>query len=179
MQTLPYKLPKLSLNLGTSPLLPPPHHQPLPLTPVPGSYYWGIGFASTGSLMVGSLVADREKGTRHQLQMTGLAHRACVARARAFAALCPAGFALLHLLHLLRLVPRVCSYWIGSLIHDILFQLIMCAAAARPIPPFIRLHPQHFTFIPNISPSSPTFHLHPQHFTPLHVPGPHHFTCGR
>ena len=56
--------------------LPLPHHQPLPLIHSPGSYFWGIGFASTGSLMVGSLVADREKGTRHQLQMTGLAHKA-------------------------------------------------------------------------------------------------------
>ena len=41
-----------------------------------GSFFWGIGFAATGPIMIGSLVADREKGLRHQLQMTGLAHRA-------------------------------------------------------------------------------------------------------
>jgi hypothetical protein len=48
------------------------------VTRAAGSLFWGLAFASTGPIMIGSLVADREKGLRHQLQMTGLPHRACV-----------------------------------------------------------------------------------------------------
>jgi hypothetical protein len=50
------------------------------LTNAAASFLWGSAFAATGPVMIGSLVADREKGLRHQLQMTGLPHRACVQR---------------------------------------------------------------------------------------------------
>ena len=63
-----------------------------------GSFFWGNGFAAVGPIMIGSLVADREKGLRHQLQMTGLAHRACVPRAIA------------HQTHLLDLLSNPASH---------------------------------------------------------------------
>jgi hypothetical protein len=86
--------------------------------------------------MVGSLVADREKGTRHQLQMTGLLHTACVAPEAAppRAPCCQSRHFCFELLHACvasvsptRLPPP--SYWIGSLIHDVIFQLLMYVAS--------------------------------------------------
>jgi hypothetical protein len=131
MQLLPRRspLPNFSGFLGEAP------HQPVVLlmrnfaipsifvilTYAAASFFWGSAFASTGPIIIGSLVADREKGLRHQLQMTGLPHRACV------------HLEVLLVLkdQILRLKKRearkliLYSYWIGSFVHDVIFQLVL------------------------------------------------------